>query len=205
MKKETESLLEKIKLDLKESLTEKRYNHSVSVMNKAVELAKVYGEDEDDAAIAGILHDIAKEKSFDESMEIAEKNGVIIDDIEKINKKLIHGKIGAALAKEKYNVSTRIQRAIEYHTETNCNMDLLAKIVFVADKIEDTRKADENGIQEEREMSKIDIDKTIILIIDGTIRKLLDKGKLIHPEELVTRNKLIMDIMKKEELDNKKE
>lgn len=202
MKKETELLIEKIKEDLKESLSEKRYNHSVSVMNKAIELAKIYGEDEDEAAIAGILHDIAKEISFEESLEIAEKCGVIIDEIERVNQKLIHGKIGAALAKEKYNVSPRIQKAIEYHTETNSDMDMLAKIIFVADKVEDTRKSDENGIQEEREMSKIDIDKTIILIIDGTIKKLLDKGKLIHPEELLTRNRLIMSIMNKEELNS---
>ena len=60
MKKETLELIEKIKKDLKNMLSEYRYNHSIGVMNKAIELAKIYGVDEDKAALAGLTHDIAK-------------------------------------------------------------------------------------------------------------------------------------------------
>ena len=41
MKKETLELIEKIKKDLKNMLSEYRYNHSIGVMNKAIELAKI--------------------------------------------------------------------------------------------------------------------------------------------------------------------
>ena len=41
MKKETLELIEKIKLELKGILSEKRYNHSIGVMEKSIELARI--------------------------------------------------------------------------------------------------------------------------------------------------------------------
>ena len=49
-------LIEKIKKDLKENLSEKRYTHSIGVMNMAVELAQYYNADVETAKIAGLLH-----------------------------------------------------------------------------------------------------------------------------------------------------
>ena len=53
--------IEKIKEDLKQMLSEKRYIHSVGTMKKAIELAKAYGEDEEKSALTALTHDIAKE------------------------------------------------------------------------------------------------------------------------------------------------
>lgn len=191
MKKDTEDLIEKIKEDLRRMMSEHRFNHSVSVMNKAVELAEVYGENVDEAALAGLTHDIAKEIPDEEAFRIADENGIKLDEIEKINTKLLHGKIGAFVAREKYGFNERILNAIRLHTLTAPDMDMLAKIVFVADKIEDTRKSDKIDIDEQRNLASFDIDGAVIMIIDNTIKKLVDKGKLIHPDEILTRNELI--------------
>ena len=53
--------IEKIKKDLKEILSEKRYSHSLRVSEIALDLAKKYNEDTNKAYIAGLVHDIAKE------------------------------------------------------------------------------------------------------------------------------------------------
>jgi len=191
MEKETEELIEKIKGDLKEMMSEHRFNHSVSVMKKAIELAEIYGENVDEAALAGLTHDIAKEIPDDEAFKLAEENGIELDEIEKVNTKLIHGKIGAFVARRKYGFNDRILNAIRLHTETSPDMDMLAKIVFVADKIEDTRVSEKIDIDEQRRVAAEDIDGAIILIIDNTVKKLVEKGKLIHPEEILTRNELL--------------
>ena len=73
MKNETFELIEKIKKDLRENMSEKRFEHSVSVMKKAIELTKIYNENEDEAALAGLTHDIAKNISDEEALKIAEK------------------------------------------------------------------------------------------------------------------------------------
>ena len=198
MKKETEILVEKIKEYLQNNMSEKRFNHSVSVMKKAIELANIYNENEDEAALAGIAHDIAKEIPDDEAFKIAKENGIEFDEIEMMNTKLLHGKIGAFIAGQKYGLNDRIQNAIKIHTTTSPDMDMLAKIIFVADKIEDTRKDEDIDIDAQRKIAIENIDEAIILIIDNSLKKRVAKGKLIHPAGLYTRNKLIIDKMKGE-------
>ena len=192
MKKETFELIEKIKKDLKENMSEKRFEHSVSVMKKAIELAKIYNENEDEAALAGLTHDIAKEIPDDEAFMIAEENGIELDEIEKINTKLLHGKIGAFLAKEKYGFNERITDAIKFHTETVPEMDNLSKIVYVADKIEDTRVSDKVDLDKQREVAMQNLDDAVIMILEASTLKLIEKGKLIHPNGIYTRNYLLM-------------
>lgn len=188
-------LIERIKNDLKENLTEYRYIHSLGVMEMAEELAKVYNVDVESARIAGLLHDIAKEMTKEESLDYVEKNNIAIDEVEKINVSLLHGKIGAHIAKTLYDVSEQIQKAIEYHTETSPNMDELAKIIYVSDKIERNRKSEKFDLDAERELAKKDLDGAVLFIIDASIEKLVKKEKLMHPTIVKTRNKLLMERM----------
>ena len=51
-------------------LSDKRYQHTLNVKKMAVKLAKIYGEDEERAALAALLHDSAKEISKDEMREL---------------------------------------------------------------------------------------------------------------------------------------
>ena len=185
-------LIEQIKKDLKDILSEKRYTHSVGVMEMAARLAEIYGADVETAKLAGILHDIAKEMSSEEKLKYVKENNIIINEVERINTPILHGKIGADIAKKKYGINEQVQRAIEYHTTTNPNMDLISKIVYVSDKIELNRKSEDYDIKYERELALKDIDKTIIYIIDSNIKSLLNKGKLIEAEMIETRNKLLI-------------
>ena len=188
-------LIERIQKDLKENLSEKRYIHSIGVMNMAVELAKTYNADVETAKIAGLLHDIAKEMPSEEKLQYVKENNIEIDEVEKINTPLLHGKIGADIARKKYGVNEQIQKAIEYHTTTNPEMDIIAKIIYVADKIELNRKFEDYDIEHERNLARHNLDDTIIYIIDSNIRALVNRGKLIHNKSIETRNKLIMDKM----------
>ena len=188
-------LIERIKNDLKENVTEYRYIHSLGVMEMAEELATIYNVDVESTRLAGLLHDIAKEMTEEESLKYVAENGIAIDDIEKINVSILHGKIGADIAKKKYGVNEQIQKAIQYHTETNPNMDTLAKIIYVSDKIEKNRKSEKFDLEYERNLAKEDIDAAVLFIIDASIKKVIKKGKLLHPTIVETRNKIIMNKM----------
>lgn len=188
-------LIERIKNDLKENLTEYRYIHSLGVMKMAEELATIYNVDVESTRLAGLLHDIAKEMTEEESLKYVAENSIAIDDIEKINVSILHGKIGADIAKKKYGVNEQIQKAIQYHTETNPNMDTLAKIIYVSDKIEKNRKSEKFDLEYERNLAKEDIDAAVLFIIDASIKKVIKKGKLLHPTIVETRNKIIMNKM----------
>lgn len=189
-------LIDKIKEDLKNTLSERRYIHSLGVMEMAVELAKIYNVDEKKAELAGLLHDNAKEMTPEELLKYVDDNNIKISEVERINTKILHGKVGADIAKKKYGVSKEIQEAIEYHTTTNPNMTTLDKIVFVADKIELNRKSATYDIESERELAKKDLDGAVIFIINSNITSLIQKDKLINEESIQTRNKLMIERMK---------
>ena len=191
-------LKEQIKKDLKEILSEKRYNHSLGVMEMACELAKLYDVDIEKAMLAGLLHDNAKEMSPEELLNYVDENDIKISEVERINTKILHGKVGADIAKKKYGISEDIQKAIEYHTTTNPNMTTLDKIIFVADKIELNRTSATYDIEAERELAKKDLDATVIFIINSNITSLIQKDKLINEESIQTRNKLIIERLKLE-------
>ena len=185
--------IEKMKEELKQRLSEKRYIHSIGVMEMAEELAKIYGVDENEARVAGLLHDIAKEIPEDEKLKYIEENGIEIDEIERKSSTILHGKIGAHIAKTLYGVSEQIQKAIEYHTETSPEMDKLAKIIYVSDKIERNRKSEKFDLDAERELARKDLDGAVLFIIDASIEKLVKNGKLMHPTIIETRDKLLIE------------
>ncbi len=185
-------LIEQIKKDLKEILSERRYIHSLGVMEMAGKLAKIHNEDIETTKIAGLLHDIAKEMPKEEMLKYVKENNIETNKIERINTAILHGKIGADIARKRYGVSKQIQDAIKYHTTTSPEMDTLAKIVYVADKTEMNRKSEDYDIEYERKLAKEDLDAVIIYIIDANIKSLIDKNKLIEEESVKTRNSLMI-------------
>lgn len=185
--------IEKAKGNLKERLTEKRYNHSLGVMKASEELAKIYKEDIEEARFTGLIHDIAKELTREEIENYIEKYNIEVDEIEKNSKGLLHAKLGAVIAKEELGASEKIQNAIKYHTTGNIKMDTFAKIIYLADKIEENRDYEE--VEVLRKLALEDLDKAILFTLDFTIQKGIRKQKLIHPDTVNLRNKIIIELL----------
>lgn len=184
-----DKLEEQINADIKKKLTENRYVHSIGVMKKAEELAKFYGLDTKKARLIGLAHDIAKQMTKSEIKEYLLEHNVELDEIEKENSELIHAKIGADICKRKYNFDKQMVDAVKYHTTGNPNMDMMAKIIFMADKTEENR--DYEDIEERRRLTLEDIDRAIIETINYTTRDSIERGKMIHIDSINTRNYLL--------------
>ena len=67
---------------------------------------------------------------------------------------------------------------------------MLAKIIYIADYIEPNRDFD--GVRELRSLAYRDIDEAIIKGIDDTIKDLIKRGLLLHPDTIHARNDLII-------------
>ncbi len=184
--------IENIQTELKKNLSEKRYLHSVGTMKMAKILANKYNVNENIAMLAGLAHDMAKEIPLEQAMEYIKQNKINIDEIEKQNTALLHAKIGAHMSK-KYGFTEQMQNAIKYHTTGNPEMDELAKIIYVADKTEETRNYEE--IEKIRELAMQNIDEAIIAILDHDIQKNINKKVLIHPDGVLLRNKLLLQLI----------
>ena len=177
--------INKIDTYLKENLSKKRYEHSLLVAKEAKSLAKIYHVDEEKAYLAGLIHDIAKELSEDENNYWIKK-GNLANDLKKENyKKIRHADIGALIAKEKYNLDNDICNAIKYHTIGNKNMDTLAKIIYIADKI--GRKEIPKELIPIKDLVKKDLNDALIYFIEKQNKNLISKNITPHKntEELL--------------------
>lgn len=164
---------------LSQKLTEKRLVHSVGVEYTAACMAFRYGYDPKKARIAGLLHDNAKCIPTDEKLRRAEKLHLPINESERDNPDLLHGKLGAYYAKEKYGVSDpEILSAITYHTTGHPNMSLLDKIIFIADFIEPNRKMIED-LPAIRKEAFTDIDQCLLHILKNTLSYLDQKNVVV--------------------------
>lgn len=187
--------IEKIKENLSKRLSEKRYTHSLGTMKSAKELAAIHGENIEEAELAGLIHDIAKELTKEEIENYLEKYNIKPDEIEQIQMGLLHAKLGAVIAREEFHLNEKIQKAIEYHTTGNKKMDNFAKIIYLADKIEENRNYED--IEKYRDLAKQDLDKAMLAFLDYTIVKTIKKGTLVHPDTVSLRNELIMQSIEK--------
>jgi len=176
--------------ELENKLSEKRFKHTLGVVETAVRLAKKYGIDTEKARLAALLHDCAKGLKIEELLELAKKSDWEIDEWEYKLKRVLYAPVAAYLAKIKWNIKDReILEAIRYHTLGHPDMGLLAKIIFVADFIEPNRKF--KGLDKIRSKAEVDLNKTIISICDYSLTYNIGKKQLIHPNTLYLRNILL--------------
>ncbi|MDR0221929.1 MAG: bis(5'-nucleosyl)-tetraphosphatase (symmetrical) YqeK [Oscillospiraceae bacterium] len=132
---------------IKKLLSKKRYTHSINVADMCVHLAKQYGENQEKAYMAGILHDIMKEGSPDdirartEAWGTAPANRFPPDPIELVAPALWHAPAGGHYAKTELGVTDwDILNAIRFHTIGRADMSLLEKIVYLGDLVSKDRE-----------------------------------------------------------------
>ena len=94
----------KIKKALKKELDKERFEHTLGVMYTAQCLAMAHGVDLEQAQLAGLLHDCAKCIPGEKKIQLCEKQHLGVSEVERKNPSLLHAKLGAFLAKEKYHI-----------------------------------------------------------------------------------------------------
>lgn len=175
---------------LKNNLGEKRFKHSLGVMDTAVKLAEKYSGDVKKAKLAGLVHDCAKKLSDEKIVEICTENGYKLDDIALKNPSLFHGLAGRIIAKNLMGIQDEeVLSAVEFHTTGKINMSLLEKIIYIADYIEPTRDFD--GVDELRKVAFESLDDALLLAFDNTIKFVIDKKGFLHHNTIEARNYLI--------------
>jgi len=181
MKHSDDQRFTEIKKQIKKNLSSSRYQHTLGVCYTAASLAMRYGVDIEKAMMAGLLHDCAKYMSSDELINYCQNHGLKLSPIELSNTALLHSKAGSIMAREVFEISDEeIIRAIFYHTTGCPEMNILDKILYIADFIEPHRKKLPN-MEEVRKSAFIDLDQTIVLVIKSKLAYLETKGDAIDP------------------------
>ena len=166
---------------LKKELDPERYAHTIGVAYTAAALAMRYETNVQQAQVAGLLHDCAKCIPNNKKIALCQKYNIQMTEIEIENPFLLHAKLGAFLAMDKYGITDKeITSAILNHTTGKPNMSLLDKIIFVADYIEPQRKKQPN-LAEIRTLAFIDLDQALFRILEDTLAFLSTSSSKIDP------------------------
>ena len=158
-----------------ELLNPNRVAHVAGVETEAFQLAKVWGEDPEKAAEAGILHDITKKLKYEEQLILFDKYGIIKSDAILNNPKLLHPITGAELSKDLFGVCSDVYNAILWHTTGKPDMTLLEKIIYLADYIEPNR--DFPGVDNLRKLAYENIDEAMRTGLEMSIEDIKSRGE----------------------------
>ena len=183
--------IEELKKELKKYLKKERYEHSLGVMKMSEELAKVYNVDKQRVMKAALMHDMAKEMTLEELKNYIIKNKIYASKMEMMLGVTLHGKVAADMCMKKYKFDKEMCEAISNHTAGKTGMTMLEKIIFIADKIDETRNYE--GVQDLRKLALENIDKTIIKNIDSTIKINLERERPILEQSIKTRNYILIN------------
>lgn len=178
--------LEKYQKKLQRYLDQGRYQHTLGVMYTSAALAMAYHYDLKKAMTAGLLHDCAKNVPNDKKLELCKKHHIETTDIERENPFLLHAKVGAWIAKKKYDVKDEeVLHAIKVHTTGAPAMGTLDMILFIADYIEPGRDKAHN-LPQIREMAFTSLEQTVEKILYDTLHYLNEKSGRIDPTTQLT-------------------
>lgn len=172
----------------------KRVPHVIGCSETAAGLAGRYGADPEMARRAGILHDVTKALPGVEQLKLCEKYGIILDNFERKNTKLLHAKTGAAVASVVFGEPEAVRDAIFWHTTGKADMNLLQKILYLADYMEPNRAFD--GVEKMRRLAEQDLDAAVLFGLELSVKLLKENGREIDANSLAARDFLRQERMR---------
>ena len=188
---------------LKQRLSEERYRHTLGVERAALALGKYCLSSRiSQLRAAALLHDVAKELSFEKLEEILRQTDGITES-DYLSPPVFHSLAAPFIIKNEYPrfATEDILRAVKYHTTASPDMSVFDEIIFVADFIEDTRSYSASRELREKLFSELSLSRStnesiislhraVVWILDFTVGYLKSKNKYINERTVVARKEL---------------
>ena len=204
-----EAYLSKIREALPLYEEERRLEHTIGVYNECVWLAKKFELSEEDTytvCAAALLHDIAKNLSAEQAAALCERHHVQPSVLPAV----MHQYTGHLFAKEVFGeevVTDAVCSAILCHTTGKIGMTTTDKMLFVADFTEAGRKyrsckdireylhseCEKINKNEKTALSRL-LNDTVKRIIGFTVSYLIEKGRKIDADMILTWNEIVSEI-----------
>ena len=159
-----------------------RVAHVLGCRDTAAELASRWGANVEDAKRAALLHDITKALGTPLQMQLCRHYNVDLCDFSMQNPKTLHAHTGSLVAKHVFGENPAVVAAIDSHTTGKANMNVLEKIIYVADYVEPNR--DFSGVQRLRELAYEDLDGALKYGLEITLDMLQRQGKQISSQSI---------------------
>ena len=192
------------------SMSDYRFVHTAEVEKMAARIGELYAPDKlDILRAAALLHDVTKELTPDEQIEMLRVAGEDVATLELASHKTFHARtaVYAILRDHPEFADEELLAAVRYHTTGRADMSICEKIIFLADYIDMSRKFDdcvklrnyfwdahpENMSESEREKHLL---QTILIGLDTTLSSLIEEGAPTDPDSVSARNFIIKQLKK---------
>lgn len=184
----SDPLRDRVLFWLQKNVPAARLQHILRVERMAVELAEQHQVNRDQAAQAGLMHDLAKFFKPQRLLDIARAERLDLDPVDLANPHLLHADVGAIVARDEFAIhDAAVLEAIRNHTLGRPGMSALSCIVFLADSLEPGR-GDTPELATLRQLSHQDLHHAVWQTCEDSLRYLITHSRLIHPRMILTRN-----------------
>jgi len=174
--------MEELEKEVVALLNPNRVAHVLGCRDCAVELARLYGENEVDAARAGLLHDITKAIDGPLQLTLCAEYGIVLDTFSRAFPKTLHALTGSLVAGRIFGENENVVSAICHHTTGRANMTLLEKIIYIADYVEVNRNFP--GVEEMRALAYRDLDAAVLMGLQSAVAHVKRQGQGLAPATL---------------------
>lgn len=182
-------------------LSAKRLAHCRSTAETSAFLCKRFGLDVEKGRLAGIAHDMCRELAYEEQEKIISNfiacldrfhtslslQAILSDPI--YRKKMIHGPAAACILCHEYGIDdTDILEAIALHSIADSAASNLAKVVYIADKLEPLRQRPPDA---EKMLKELNLDALFVYTLTNVVRWFRESGKSLSPYTAELYNRML--------------
>lgn len=174
------------------SISLKRYVHSINVSKTAKKLAELYEGDPVKAEVAGLVHDCARDLERSLQLKYIKEEGIKPDELTLSIGELLHGPAAVHICRSIFAIEDEeILSAVRYHTTGKENMSILEKIIYLSDFIEPERNFP--GVEELRKIAFKNLDEALLRALDSSISYIMSRDGFIHIDTVLARNHVLRE------------
>ena len=167
-------------------------DHVERVRDIGRRLALRHGVDAGLVDLGLAAHDLARHLDDAELLRRAEANGIVPTAVERSLPVLLHGPVAAAELEREGLADGRVLESVRWHTTGKRGMGDVARIVFLADKLDPQKARRYPYLPEIEELACDSLGAALLRFLELSTADHLRQGRLVHPESVHLRNELIL-------------
>ncbi|MGE5541803.1 MAG: bis(5'-nucleosyl)-tetraphosphatase (symmetrical) YqeK [Bacillota bacterium] len=176
-----------IEMRLRAELPPELFEHVLRTRVTAVEIAGLCGVDPTACDLAALLHDCCRHLPESLLLNLAGEFNIFVSDAEKDKPVLLHGPVGAEVARERFGITDgEVLDAVRYHTTGRAGMSFVEQVVYLADKMEPGKRRTSLPVS-----GRSGLRPAILDHVNRMIIRWVKNGLPIHPSSIEMRNWLL--------------
>jgi predicted HD superfamily hydrolase involved in NAD metabolism len=167
----------------------RQHIHRVEVLS--VELALAHHVSQERARLCARAHDLCRAMKDEELLRRARELSIAIHPVEERMPILLHGPVAAELLRREGLEDEGVYQGVYYHTTAGSGLEPVAKVVFLADKL-DPRKIRRYPYIPDLKMAALEsLDRALLEFLNREMGSATKGSGLAHPASVEAREELL--------------